>query len=56
MSSSFKSILASDIESFISMKRSLGYRYNSEEYILHRFDTYWEKVNGTSDSVTMESL
>lgn len=56
MSSSFKSILASDIESFIDMKRSLGYRYNSEEYILHRFDAYWEKVNGTSDSVTMESL
>lgn len=56
MSSSFKSMLASDIESFISMKRSLGYRYNSEEYILHRFDAYWERVNGTSDSVTMESL
>ena len=56
MSSSFKSILASDIKSFISMKRSLGYRYNSEEYILRRFDTYWERVNGTSDSVTMESL
>lgn len=56
MSSSFKSVLASDIESFISMKRSLGYKYKAEEYILHRFDAYWINVNGPVSSVTMESL
>lgn len=56
MSSSFKSALAPDIENFISMKRSLGYKYNAEEYILHRFDVYWIDVNGSISSVTMESL
>lgn len=56
MNSSFKSVLAADIESFLNMKRSLGYKYDAEEYILRRFDTYWERVNGTSGSVTMESL
>ena len=40
MNSSFHSALAPDIESFIKMKRSLGYKYHNEEYILHRFDTY----------------
>ena len=39
MNSSFHSALAPDIESFIKMKRSLGYKYHNEEYILHRFDT-----------------
>lgn len=56
MKSSFTSILAEDIQKYISMKRSLGYKYVSEEYILHKFDKYWEKNNGDSDSVTMESL
>ena len=53
---SLKSALAPDIESFIKMKRSLGYKYHNEEYILHRFDTYWKNENDPSDSVTMESL
>lgn len=39
MNSSFHSVLAPDIESFIKMKRSLGYKYHNEEYILHRFDS-----------------
>lgn len=56
MNSSFHSALAPDIESFIKMKRSLGYKYHNEEYILHRFDTYWKSENDPSDSVTMESL
>ena len=56
MNSSFHSVLAPDIESFIKMKRSLGYKYHNEEYILHRFDTYWKSENDPSDSVTMESL
>ena len=45
MNSSFHSVLAPDIESFIKMKRSLGYKYHNEEYILHRFDTYWKSEN-----------
>lgn len=56
MTPSFHSALASDIESFIKMKRSLGYKYHNEEYILRRFDTYWKSENDPSDSVTMESL
>ena len=56
MNYSFNSVLAPDIESFIKMKRSLGYKYHNEEYILHRFDTYWKNENDPSDSVTMESL
>lgn len=56
MNSSFHSALAPDIESFIKMKHSLGYKYHNEEYILHRFDTYWKNENDPSDSVTMESL
>ena len=56
MNDSFNSVLAPDIESFINLKRSLGYKYRNEEYILQRFDTYWESENGSSDSVTIESL
>lgn len=56
MKTSFHSVLAPDIESFIDLKRSLGYKYNCEEYILHRFDVYWENRNGSSDVVTMEAL
>ena len=56
MKLTFNSVLGSDIDSFINQKRALGYKYNTEEYILHRFDAYWERTNGSSDSVTMESL
>lgn len=56
MNSSFTSILSEDIQTFINMKRSLGYKYVTEEYILLKFDKYWEQNNGNSDSVTMESL
>ena len=51
MKTCFHSVLAHDIESFISLKHSLGYKYKCEEYILHRFDVYWENRNGSSDVV-----
>lgn len=56
MNSSFTSILAEDIQTFINMKRALGYKYVSEEYVLCKFDKYWKHTNGDSDSITMESL
>lgn len=52
----FKSVLSDDIQKYISMKRSLGYKYDAEEYILCLFDAYWIQHNGESQSVTMESL
>ena len=52
----FSSTLAPYIEGLLDQKHSLGYKYETEEYILRSFDRYWTETNGASASVTRESL
>lgn len=52
----FTSVLATDIQGFLDMKRSLGYKYDVEEYLLHVFDRYWNESNGSNPIITMDSL
>ena len=52
----FKSPLAPYIQGLLDQKRSLGFKYDVEEYVLGRFDKYWSETNGGSEDVTMESL
>lgn len=54
--SPFTSVLGADMQSFINMKRALGFRYESEEYWLHHFDRCWTESNGDSTEVTIESI
>ena len=44
----FKSPLASEFESFLQYKHSLGYKYKSEEIILHELDKfiYGQHIDG----------
>ena len=52
----FTSVLSSCLQGFIGEKRALGFKYEVEEYVLHRFDRYWSEENGQSAEITMESL
>lgn len=54
--SPFTSVLGADLQNFLDMKRSLGFRYDSEEYWLHHFDQYWIELNGDSTEVMMGSI
>lgn len=54
--SPFTSVLGEDMQSFLDMKRSLGFRYDSEEYWLHHFDRSWTELNGDSTEVTIEAI
>ena len=40
----FRSIMACDFEEFIRLKRNLGYKYATEEYVLRAFDTFLVKT------------
>ncbi len=51
-----KSSIASFIQEFIDYKRALGYKYDSEAYVMHQFDDYWKKTNGTNREITRDSL
>ncbi len=51
-----KSSIASFIQGFIDYKRALGYRYDSEAYVMHQFDAYWAETNGTNKEITRDSL
>lgn len=52
----YTSSLAIHLHGFIDYKRALGYKYDVEAYVIHRFDEYWEKYNGNSTEITRESL
>lgn len=52
----FTSALASYFQGFLDEKRALGFKYETEEYVLHSFDRYWSEENGQSVEITMESL
>lgn len=52
----FTSVLSHSLQGFLDEKRALGFKYETEEYVLHCFDRYWAEVNGQSEEITMESL
>lgn len=52
----FSSALAPYIQGLLDQKRSLGYKYDTEEYVLRSLDRYWAEANGASAHVTRESL
>lgn len=52
----FQSVLAPFIEEFLATKRALGYRYNSEENVLKRFDRYWMAVAENSETIDETSM
>jgi integrase/recombinase XerD len=47
-------IYASYISEFIKLKRSLGFKYNTEEYIFHRFDQFTIDRGETEVGITKE--
>ena len=51
-----KSAIAPYIKGLLDEKRSMGFRYDAEEYILGKFDEYWTETNGDAETITMESL
>ena len=52
----YTSSLAVHLYGFINYKRALGYKYDVEAYVIHRFDEYWKKNNGNGTEITRESL
>lgn len=50
----FCSVYAKHITDFISMKRSFGYKYITQEFILYHFDLYVISNNFTETSITPE--
>ena len=54
--SSYHSVIGKELQGFIDYKRAMGYKYDCEAYIAHRFDDYWEKTNGCDTRITRESL
>jgi integrase/recombinase XerD len=54
-SKSFWSIFAPHINDFISLKRSLGYKYNEEERILYTFDRFILDQGHTDPGLTKET-
>lgn len=53
-SKAFWSVFAPGINGFISMKRSLGYKYEEEERTLHAFDRFVLSEQHTSTGLTKE--
>lgn len=53
---SFDSVHGKYIVNFILEKRALGYKFETEEYILHKFNDYWMEYNGDVFDVTPETL
>ena len=41
----FKSALAPYIQGLLDQKRALGFKYDTEEYFLDKFDKYWIETN-----------
>ncbi|MBQ9305875.1 tyrosine-type recombinase/integrase [Butyrivibrio sp.] len=50
----FKSVFADDIQEFISLKRAVGFKYDSEQGMLQRVDTYFADNNVTVREITKE--
>ena len=52
----YSSSLADYLHGFIDYKRALGYKYDVEAYVIHRFDEYWKENNSSRTEITRESL
>lgn len=52
----YGSVLSPYIQGLLDEKRALGYKYDVEAYVLHRFDQYWAEANGDSANITLETL
>ena len=52
----FNSIFKNHIKDFIFEKRSMGYKYEENEYTLYRFDKYCVENNISSLNLTKEDL
>lgn len=48
----FRSVYAKHITDLVSLKQELGYKYLTEEFVLHQFDQYVIRNNFTSTSIT----
>ncbi|WMJ90192.1 tyrosine-type recombinase/integrase [Anaerocolumna sp. MB42-C2] len=52
----YSSELSVYINGLIDEKRALGYKYNTEAYVLARFDRYWVEQGYTSPEITIDRL
>lgn len=52
----YSSALAPYINSLLADKRSMGYSYDNQAYLLKKFDEYWMEQGIESPVITMESL
>lgn len=52
----YYSVLAPYIQDFISIKRKLGFIYNTQAYHLKRFDNYWYEHMYTETQITFERI
>jgi len=52
----FESVLSPFIQGLLDEKRTLGYKYDVEAYVLRRFDRYWAETIGDSVKITPEAL
>lgn len=52
----YQSSLSKYITDFINEKRSLGYKYNTQEILLKSFDTYWFSHCYPCQGITRESI
>ena len=56
MDTVFSSAIAPSLNDFLAQKRSLGYKYEAEEYVLHTLDRYWHDNNGNNTDITEKNL
>ena len=56
MDTVFSSSIASALNDFLAQKRSLGYKYEAEECVLHTLDRYWHDNNGNNTDITEKNL
>ena len=52
----FSSSIAPALSDFLAQKRSLGYKYKAEEYVLHTLDKFWHDNNGNKTDLTEKNL
>ena len=52
----FSSSIAPALSDFLAQKRSLGYKYKAEEYVLHTLDRFWHDNNGNNTDITEKNL
>ena len=56
MDSEYRSSLSSEIAGFVAEKRSVGFKYISEERIMRRFDEYWLSHGFMNEGLSPDTL